>query len=307
MLQIPNENQFGVALNQSLCSAAVDPGVARPCLVPPTGYGTFNEYIIAAGLRIASNSSSTLANVTDNTSPDSATALPLSVITLHDFQDLAVIVPARFDSSLVWTAPSYAIRAQCSNLTPRCTDLTVQDSPMNCSSIGWPELPFESYMATAGLTSNRTPGRVLARLKDKLVGHNYGQADSINLPSNPQNVMVQLNWPVNVNDASGVKVPNDFVKIRSTGSANAFASCDLSFFNVTVRHAGGQYSVVGEPERAVDIFVGSMWGALIAQMINLQLHSNLQASLNSSLELDSILIGIIENRLVPFRTQMWEA
>jgi hypothetical protein len=63
----------------------------------------------------------------------------------------------------------------------------------------------------------------------------------------------------------------------SSGDILAWAACNLTFYNLTLRHEEGNYGVVGNPVLAESNFATIMQGGLLSQVGNLQLLSNLQA------------------------------
>ncbi|KAF8636767.1 hypothetical protein AX16_010970 [Volvariella volvacea WC 439] len=249
--------QFGVAFNDSLCSVTTN-GI---CLSTDIGWAGFTPWVFTTGLLVAANASTNIVY-------DRQLTTPLSVITLADEKDLAVIVPAEVNPNVIWTAPSFGIQAECINVSRECMNDPSRPSELdyNCSSIGYPEVPYNgTFMSGA---SDITPGRILSRVNQTLVGSQFGAWDLRrgSLPSNPQEFIVEFRWPVSLNDASSLKSPNTFAYIHTTGVVRAFAQCALSFYNLTIRHEGGRFQVVGEPERSSGSFVAVMWGPMVDQM-----------------------------------------
>ncbi|TFK66272.1 hypothetical protein BDN72DRAFT_899979 [Pluteus cervinus] len=199
------------------------------------------------GMIIAANASSSLPN-------------PLSVITLHDEQDLAVIVPYDANPQLLWTAPSFGMRATCTNLTPQClgnsTDYNNID--YNCSDAGYPTFPEISNPMYDFNTSIRIPGTVM---------------DFDNIGTNPTTVVIEFTWTMFIH---GLVCPNTFASFCGQGIATGFASCDIAFFDVVVqRRANGTYGITETPEYSSTNLTQLSMFPLIYSTTMTQLHMNL--------------------------------
>lgn len=205
--------------------------------------------------------------------------LSLSVVTLNRERDLAIIVPSPVNLNTSWSGPSFGLRATCTNLTPGCRvkEFGTPIERFNCSALGYPYLPFDknqlSYVA-----DEITPGRVVAMLGDRFFGGRFGAWDGQGLlPENPQSVQLEFEWPLNAEDSSAFQTPNTFSDMNTMGIAAAYAECKLEFYNVTIGYDEGFYRLI-ESEPSSRNISGAMWGSLLNQMINPQLHSRLQVS-----------------------------
>ncbi|TFK65030.1 hypothetical protein BDN72DRAFT_846112 [Pluteus cervinus] len=274
--------RFGVTVNETLCIP--DRTYVTPCLVEHDGWAATFPYVAKNGMLISSNASSTSPS---DVAPDSPIQSSLSVITLKDAEDLAVIVPTSVDPSISWSAPTFGIRSSCLSMTQSCTHIT--DVPgkaggymvsYNCSGAGYPYIPYDRtyWIRNFNFENPNTTGRVGAMLDDTVVQgalwQYYSRGHS--LPENPQSIQIEMAWPLSITVPTS-RNRSDVV-YDPTFLANAFVVCDVEFFNLTVKHAGNRrFEVVGEMERSSRNFTAVMWEPLISQMVNLQLHANLQA------------------------------
>ncbi|TFK65028.1 hypothetical protein BDN72DRAFT_901056 [Pluteus cervinus] len=277
-----NDFRFGVAFNDSLCNTE-GPGIPTTvCLTEFRGWAASFPYVATAGMLISSNTSST-------SSLDAISGIssqhPLSVITLSDEQDLAVLVPSSVNPSIMWSAPTFGIRSTCSSITQSCT--IAQPSPnnpstmlisFNCTDAGYPYVPYDrDSWKTHNLGSANTTGRVGAMLDGTVVqgalSPYYSNGGA--LPENPQSIQIEMDWP------TSISIPfteSSDVTYEPGLDAKAFMDCQMEFFNLTVRHVGGgKFEVEGEMENTTRNFTAVMWEPLISQLVNLQLHANLQA------------------------------
>ncbi|KAJ7715577.1 hypothetical protein DFH07DRAFT_362114 [Mycena maculata] len=241
---------FGLAFNGSICTGS------SSCLNDTGSWASSQSAITQSGLLIATNSSNSL-----------------SVITLSNTSDLAVVVPKSVDSPLIFEAPSFGIRAQCANQVPNCAG-----SPSACSE---------------SVTSLAKGGNGTASTNGTAASNNYTSAvptlvlPTSTFPANPQSVMLQLHWNGTVQPA------NSKTTIQtSSGDILAWASCDLTFYNLTLRYQDGNYSVAGEPVLADPAFANIMQGALVSHVGNLQLMSNLQAAVLAAQDEPSALAAM---------------
>ncbi|KAJ6618839.1 hypothetical protein B0H10DRAFT_1216529 [Mycena sp. CBHHK59/15] len=233
----------GVAFNESLCTGS------HACLNGTGGWASDDPWIIQAGALIASNSS------------DAA----LSVISVSNTSAFSVVVLKSADASLSFAAPSFGIRAQCASLALNCA------SPSSCTVHQQLLLAMGGNRTVAANgTSNSTPSNnsTSADYGTKVVPRAVATA-------NPQNVLLQLHWT-----SAGTSLPANQIAVQtSNGDILAWASCDLMFYNLTLWHHEGTYSILGEPELANPSFANIMQGALVSQLLNSQLASNLQATM----------------------------
>ncbi|TFK66426.1 hypothetical protein BDN72DRAFT_961746, partial [Pluteus cervinus] len=244
---------------------------------------------------------------------------PLSVITLADHDDLAIIVPSNIDTNLTWIASTFGIRASCSGLTPKCTDFTVPDENVddatisfNCSDAGFPYIPFDvqtwasQHPHAPLLNATGRIGAMLDNNKTLVMGslYDYYLAGGPP-PENPQHVQVQLTWPLTIEASIE---DSSYVAFDPYVAAWAFADCEMSFFNVTVQYDEGKFDLVVDQSATLAIggssgtqlssreFTAVMWAPLINQFINLQLHANLQA-IGLSDQNDDPFIGALNQEI----------
>ncbi|KAJ6502108.1 hypothetical protein C8R45DRAFT_1092003 [Mycena sanguinolenta] len=249
-VQVASVLPVGLAFNQSVCTTS------NACLNDTTGWASKAPWVIQTGLRIAANNTA-----------------PFSVVTLNNASDLAVVVPSLPDPSLMLETPSFGVEAQCTSLTPNCTAATQSQCP------GYPQgsLPLAlggnttaSTNTTSSSTSTTTSSSTLPT-STQPVTNLVAAAQA----ANPQAVRVQLQWSSN-----GIMRPANPTTIEtSSGDILSWALCNMTFYNLTLRHQDGNYSVIGDPVLADSNFAAIMKGGLFSQAGNLQLLSNLQATM----------------------------
>lgn len=224
---------FGVAFNESLCHP-LQSGNGNECSVfAQTDWASADSIFVRRALQIASNSS----------------PFSVSVTTLGNASDLAVVIPSSTDPSLSFEAPSFGVRAQCRNLTPLC--LTDSPSIYNCTSAGYPQLPVNTTSDTFGTRIALDPGSAS--------------------DSHSQTVLLQMVWPFSV-----THLPNTVVASLNSSRLGAWSACEMAFYNLTLRHVAGQYEVVGEPTFSGATFAKLMSTPLVSPVLSFQLISNLQ-------------------------------
>ncbi|KAF8205762.1 hypothetical protein K438DRAFT_1964181 [Mycena galopus ATCC 62051] len=233
----------GLAFNNSVCTTS------NACLNDTAGWASKAPWVTQTGLRIAAN--------------DTA---PFSVATLNNASDLAVVVPPSPDPSLMLQTPSFGVRAECVSLTPNCTAA----SQLLCP--GYPQPPPTPPLAQGGNTTNTTSTANSTTVLVPSLITNLVAAIKV---ANPQALRVQLQWSPNA-----MKQPANPTAIQtSTGDILSWALCDLAFYNLTLQHQDGDYSVIGDPVLVDTDFATIMQGGLLSQNGNLQLLSNLQATM----------------------------
>ena len=133
---------YSIHLNQTLCDAhtSLNGGI---CLTGESvGFAWYTPSIAKSGILIASNSTPTKGLFGPS---EPYPQHPVSVITLADENDLAVIVPTTVDPTLSWTGPTFGVRSTCKNLTPQCkTDnVTSNSQPIyDCTPAGFPSVSY---------------------------------------------------------------------------------------------------------------------------------------------------------------------
>ncbi|TFK69738.1 hypothetical protein BDN72DRAFT_589897 [Pluteus cervinus] len=293
-MPISNLYPFGSIFNESLCSIRSNRNgfadAGQPCLVDNPQWASSVPSVTGAGFLISANS--TFTGIFNESQPNPGH--PLSVITLHDEGDLAVIVPSpsSFDNSLTWTAPTYGMRASCRSLTPNCHVIVNQIPPpsinlYNCSQAGYPYLPSASMIVLSGNVVISTIGSTV--VPNLLQYYTNGGA----YPDNPHEVQVQLTFPNLGSYASdGAIVTADFID-QSGDPAVAFAACQVEYFNLTIEHDAGSFSVVdGSMESSSRNFSAIRSAPLLMGMVSDQLSLNLQPRVIANSENSSALAAL---------------
>ncbi|KAJ7074103.1 hypothetical protein C8F01DRAFT_1242374 [Mycena amicta] len=249
-------SSFGAVFNESVC--ANDHGGS--CLNDIAGWASTQPWITQNGLLVAANASSDFAT-----------------ITLNDAADLAIVVP-RSTTPMDFQAPSFGVRAQCANLTPNCT--SAANRPAECSAGTRVALAQGGGSASASVPgtsatsshSSGTTSAIIPTASSTSSGTQLFATGGVN--ANPQTVVLQLEW-----SDPNLALANSAAVKTAAGDVFAWASCDVTFYNVTIEQLRGAYGVVGEPTVADPAFANIMQGALLSQVGNLQLLSNLQATM----------------------------
>ncbi|KAJ7256482.1 hypothetical protein B0H12DRAFT_510963 [Mycena haematopus] len=233
----------GIAFNQSVCTTS------NACLNDTAGWAFKAPWVTQTGLRIAANNTA-----------------PFSVVTLNNESDLAVVVPSSLDPSLVWETPSFGVRAQCASLTPNCTAASQTQCP------GYPQGPPLALGGNTTASTNATSSNNSTTPVSSQPVTNIAAAAKA---ANPQAVRVQLQW----SSPATMRPANPTVIETSSGDILSWALCNVTFYNVTLRHQDGNYSVIWDLVLADSNFTTIMQGGLLSQIGNLQLLSNLQATM----------------------------
>ncbi|TFK60353.1 hypothetical protein BDN72DRAFT_850578, partial [Pluteus cervinus] len=278
--------KFGVAFNDSLCAFA-----AAGC----TFFDNSNHYDTA--LEFSETNISTVLDslpVPDPT-PDLVRYMlqmgseimtnstdgqePFSVILLHDYDDLAVIVLTHVNGSASWTASSFGIRAKCKNITPEA-NLTLLGEPGGMIDASWTNLTSTGpirFQGRSGVMNNQGLSMAVADVGSgpRLLSNiTLDPPHPISFPSDPPTMVVQFAW----NNFLPTNAPNTFITVdyfepsiyhQSFGVSSAFTECTMDFLNLTLRwdpsQQGGEYSLHGEPTRNTGPFFTTMWSPLLTQ------------------------------------------
>ncbi|KAJ7217173.1 hypothetical protein GGX14DRAFT_541754 [Mycena pura] len=240
---------FGVAFNESACTGS------HACLSNTGVWAATQPWIIHTGLLVAANAATSFSVITLNNTPG---------------PDPTVVIPQSVDSSMLFDAPSFGVSSQCANLTPNCTVTTTGGAlPTQCRDGAKVLLSRGGNTSTS--TTHSAPG---AANTAAFVQTGATLFPTTSADANPQHVVLQLQWSAN---ASGtVRTANPTAFQTRSGDILAWASCDLTFYNLTLRHQAGSYSVLGAPTLADPSFARIMQGGLLSQLGNLHLLSNLQ-------------------------------
>ncbi|KAJ7047207.1 hypothetical protein C8F04DRAFT_1248231 [Mycena alexandri] len=261
---------FGVAFNESVCAAS------SACLQDASGdYGP--SWATQAGLVVAANSSDTF-----------------SVITLNNASDMAIVVSKSANPFVTFEAPSFGIKAQCSSLTPSCTSTVPQ--PIGCSAFPLTDNP-RTTSASASATTSASANSSVSATNSAASSSSTSQLATKLVPvrattSNPQTVLVQLQW-----SANGSMVSQNPSAVETNNSnILAWASCDLTFYNLTLQHKDGLYGIAGEPILANPDFSNIMQRGLLSQLGNIRLLSDLQTTMLAEQNISSA-VGAMNQEL----------
>ncbi|TFK60342.1 hypothetical protein BDN72DRAFT_850597 [Pluteus cervinus] len=263
--------EFGVAFNNSLCTLAaagcIFPGLTFDMEPADTIPDTI-QTMIQTGRNIMSNST--------NPKED------FSVILLHNYDDLAVVVPTPVKGSASWTAPSFGIRAKCRNITPEANLIFFGDpGDVVLVNATWTNLSSTGPIGFQGPSGiNNDPGLFMA-VADIGAGprllSNITPSDPphpISYPSDPPTMVVQFAWEALIIS----DLPNTFITVgyyewslQTFSVISAFTECTMDFLNLTLRwdpsQQGGRYSLKGVPIRNEGPFVTTMWSLLLTQPV----------------------------------------
>ncbi|KAJ6531274.1 hypothetical protein B0H19DRAFT_1384480 [Mycena capillaripes] len=256
---------LGVAFNESVCTSP------QACLNDTAGWAFDSPWVTQTGLLVAAN-----------------TPAPFSVVTLDNASDLAVVVPTSANASMSLVAPSFGVRAQCASLTPNCSSSAAAQCP------GYPQAPLLALggnitmTSTNGTTHNGTTTNCITTNTPVTVQPTTRLTTIAKTGANPQTVLVQLQWLTN----ALTRPANPSAIQTSSGNVLAWASCDLTFYNLTLRHQDGSYSTVGEPVLANSDFAAIMQGGLLSQTGNTQLLASLRATMLAQQNLSSAVAAM---------------
>ncbi|TFK66285.1 hypothetical protein BDN72DRAFT_844562 [Pluteus cervinus] len=241
-----DKSLYGVAYNDTSTNFLLEPSIQK------------------LGLLIAANASS-------------STPAHLSVISLHDEEDLAVVVPFGVDPQLLWTGPSFGMRATCSNITPQCLgNSSGTYINYNCSDAGYPSFPTISNPNQGDTPINTlVPGSVM-------YFDNNG--------TNPNTVIMEFNWPILI---PNIDCPNTFATFCQRGVGTGFASCEVEVFNLTIHHHGnGTYALADPPEPSNSEITQLLMLPLIYRTTFPQLHMNLLPHIVSETDDTNIMAAV---------------
>ncbi|TFK68968.1 hypothetical protein BDN72DRAFT_841168 [Pluteus cervinus] len=283
---------LGIKFNDTLCTNS---SASAPCLMDDVFWASSAPSVAASGYLMAANSTFFGLFPDDKPNP----RYPLSVITLHDQGDLAVIVPTSgsTNDSWTWTGSTYGIKASCNSLTQGCGS-----SGSDCAEAGYPDMPSSNF--TSGKTSAEITFELNGTVSSDIQGYYRNHSA---LLDNPHEIQVSLSWedlvsgfqasftngPYSTNQVTSqaqsadhfilptrsLDDPAGFLMNGTDNRTLAFAACQMEYFNLTIKHdIGGTYSVVnGTMEPSSKSFAAIMSGPLLMGMANERLQANLQA------------------------------
>jgi hypothetical protein len=206
-----------VIFNQSLCSQHDFPPLNSICITGADGWANDREdFMTVIGQNVISNSSS-----------------DRKIITLADAKDLSLVVPRVVDKRTSFKASNFGARAQCKSLNSQCIGQGTM-TPINCSNIGITIIPTNpSVVASLAVVApydkwDDNPPSL--NTSYPLFGPHYCCA------TNPVETLLQLRWSSQVNGLTSV--PNDAIQPYPIPLLNIYASCSLTFYNLTMAYDG---------------------------------------------------------------------
>ncbi|GLB43242.1 hypothetical protein LshimejAT787_1301430 [Lyophyllum shimeji] len=259
---------YSVAFNDSICND----WVASPiCLVRLDGWAGSEQWIMSAGLEIASNSSKSLM-----------------LTTLSQANDATILIPRDVDFSVEFRAKTYGARAKCRSLNPICTRSF--DTVRNCSNVGVPELPFNT--TDFEVLNQKTTSVILGRVEDVLVGENYGVYRAWDkVPTNPFPTFLQFEWTSFINQ--GIEAPSPAIDVHEVPRIKMYADCNTSFFEAVVKRPmapgedGKRYII--EDERPID---GNMTAILMAPLFYQYVTAKFASNVHSTILAETNLANV---------------
>ncbi|KAJ1301875.1 hypothetical protein OPQ81_000715 [Rhizoctonia solani] len=293
----------------SVSSVGIADSVTRPDQSPDFSM-VFNETLCdpSAGLRFAANS----------TNPTK-----ISVITLADADDTAILTPSDFVREWNFSASTYGARSQCYRISKLCAETGCNPDFVTgpAVQVGM-SLENLQFPKTSAKVSSRGPkfgdyrdlSRIMAYVGNVTVGSTTGMPTSVisSIPPNPGPVLIKLHWTdpdPSVAYARGsrngiIEVDTDpgsagDLEFQSRAISVMYAQCQLEF--VTARYGYNQHDqFVAYDIRGMDGDAASMaavfWSPLIWQQVTDQLVNNIHHACLTELSEDGIL-AILEQEL----------
>ncbi|KAK7689467.1 hypothetical protein QCA50_007259 [Cerrena zonata] len=239
----PISTPFHYSIEQVLCPPYPDPwyDAVFPCLITPGGWGN----------GVASKAPGMLARANNSDS--------LQTITLADADDLAILVKPNVLQSLNFRATSFGARAECQSVNPLCDP----QSMINCT--GFPPT-FPPYNGSDSVSASPLvrEGDSGLFIQSSNCGWNVSEeacphisseritTDAINLnplspPINAYNMWMQFVWEAEGDQGYGVGAGETSGAVTSyLNVATMLTNCTLRFYNVTIDHSNGSYSLHNE-------------------------------------------------------------
>jgi hypothetical protein len=266
-----------LAFNQSLCLKVDFPAGQYICMGGEDRWAQWNPFLNLVGQNVVSN-----------------TSVDRSVITLADSEDLSVVVPLTIDKLATFKATSFGARARCKSLNPECGG-DAPDRQINCSSIGITAIPSnDTGVASVVLVApyDRWDGDRI-----QLLNNGYRAFGPVKCcTTNPVQSLLQLQW----SSQGGVQlaIPNPAVHNVPYSIFGLYASCEITFFNVTVtydgRAGGGKYWTL-VPEETVpsaDSFATSLVNPYAWQLVTDTLVTNIKSRAMSSNSTEQVMAAL---------------
>lgn len=173
----------------------------------------------------------------------------LSVITLADADDLAILVATDIPQNISFTAYTRGARASCQPITQSCSGLdSAPDESPTC--IGFPGFPANSSAALLSKTSSILIQSSNCSTCDHVDARSYGEqtivdeASGNERVSTPYSLWMQFIWfPTGATTPSSFSAPNSSV-LTTTANGTALTmlvNCSLSFYQIYINTFSGRY------------------------------------------------------------------
>nr|GAT49405.1 predicted protein [Mycena chlorophos] len=247
-------SSLNVVFNESVCADVQ----GSSCLNDTAGWAATQPWIVEKGLLVAANETSDFL---------------VTTLSSNSTGDLALVIP-RSASQFGFQLSTFGVAAQCVNLTPNCT--SAADPPSLCDAATRVVQPSASAKPSASPSASASASA--SPSTSSAAPSSSSSTTSVRATSgpnaNPQAVVMQLEWP-----ETDISLANDVATKSSNGDIRSWASCELSFYNVTFQQQPGSRGDPPELTLASPAFANIMQGALLSQVGNLQLLSNLEATM----------------------------
>jgi hypothetical protein len=179
----------------------------------------------------------------------------IRVISLKNESDAAVFVPSQVSSGYAFRAGTYGVKATCSSLNQRC-QMSENQAVETCGNIGYPMIPTDTNAPFGGSPKSY----ILGQLGDDTIGKNVSERGYGLISPNPAKTVLQLRWSSGMNSLA--QQPNPAVSVVPVPEIAIYASCDLEYFNGTLRYNQGAYSLLNKAPSTPE-FTTMMWSPLI--------------------------------------------
>ncbi|CAE6498907.1 unnamed protein product [Rhizoctonia solani] len=294
--KLPN---FSMVFNQTLC----DPSEGLQCMNYQSRWG--DDRVVKTGALVAANST----NPTE-----------ISVITLADANDTAILTPSNFVREWKFSASTYGARSQCYRISKLCAETGCNPDfvtgpagkvGMSLADLRFPKTSAKVSIRGPKFGDNRDLSRIMAYVGNVTVGSPTGIPASLTttIPPNPGPVLIKLRWTDF--ESSGVfslapESSNGMIEVDtdpgSAGDAEfqsrtisvMYAQCELEFVKVRYGYSEQDrfvaYDVQGMGGDSAQM-AAVLWSPLIWQQSTDQLVNNIhQACLTESTEEGTLAI-----------------
>ncbi|KIO30147.1 hypothetical protein M407DRAFT_5819 [Tulasnella calospora MUT 4182] len=176
---------------------------------------------------------------------------------------------------------TFAARTNCVSINHLCKQ---EDGvTVNCTSAGYPQLPYFRGNQSGGPSLDQVPSRVFGIVDGNLLGRQSGGFDGLAFSTNPTKLVVQLQWePLEQGVMDGIHAittPTDLAIDRLPHKPTLYASCDLTFFDAIIRWHGVEKewylvnTTVSSSERASTLWLPVIWQHATEQLAANLMHT----------------------------------